>query len=208
MNLCLSAPVNLKKTYICGFIKHTENMSFFDIIVAALLAFSLYKGIKNGLFVEVASFISLLLGIYLAIKFSSLMTGMISKHVSWNPTNIQLTAFILTFILVVIGVYFLAKILTGIADFAMLGWMNKLGGGLFRILKTILILSVFIALFEKINFNNTFAKKETLDNYIFYNPVKKVAAFVYPSIEKWYETFKKEHSEKPEEKETSESEKE
>ncbi|KRD62662.1 colicin V production protein [Flavobacterium sp. Root935] len=183
-------------------------MSFFDIIVAALLAFSLYKGIKNGLFVEVASFISLLLGIYLAIKFSSLMTGMISKHVSWNPTNIQLTAFILTFILVVIGVYFLAKILTGIADFAMLGWMNKLGGGLFRILKTILILSVFIALFEKINFNNTFAKKETLDNYIFYNPVKKVAAFVYPSIEKWYETFKKEHSEKPEEKETSESEKE
>jgi len=183
-------------------------MSFFDIIVATLLAFSLYKGIKNGLFVEVASFISLLLGIYLAIKFSSLMTGMISKHVSWNPTNIQLTAFILTFILVVIGVYFLAKILTGIADFAMLGWMNKLGGGLFRVLKTILILSVFIALFEKINFNNTFAKKETLDNYIFYNPVKKVAAFVYPSIEKWYETFKKEHSDKPEEKETSESEKE
>lgn len=183
-------------------------MSFFDIIVAALLGYSLYKGIKNGLFVEVASFISLLLGIYLAIKFSSLMTGMISKHVSWNPTNIQLTAFILTFILVVIGVYFLAKILTGIADFAMLGWMNKLGGGLFRILKTILILSVFIALFEKINFNNTFAKKETLDNYIFYNPVKKVAAFVYPSIEKWYETFKKEHSEKPQEKETSESEKE
>lgn len=184
-------------------------MSFFDIIVAALLGYSLYKGIKNGLFVEVASFISLLLGIYLAIKFSSLMTEMISKHVSWNPTNIQLTAFILTFILVVIGVYFLAKILTGIADFAMLGWMNKLGGGLFRILKTILILSVFIALFEKINFNNTFAKKETLDNYIFYNPVKKVAAFVYPSIEKWYEAFKKEHSEKPkEEKETSESEKE
>ncbi|MBW1658303.1 CvpA family protein [Flavobacterium quisquiliarum] len=174
-------------------------MSFFDIIVAALLAFSLYKGIKNGLFVEVASFISLLLGIYLAIKFSSIMTGMISKHVSWNPTNIQITAFILTFILVVIGVYFLAKILTGIADFAMLGWMNKLGGGFFRVLKTILILSIFIALFEKINFNNTFAKKETLDNYIFYNPVKKVAAFVYPSIEKWYETFKKEHSEKPEE---------
>lgn len=176
-------------------------MSFFDIIVAVLLGYSLYKGIKNGLFVEVASFISLLLGIYLAIKFSSLMSEMISKHVSWNPTNIQITAFILVFILVVIGVYFLAKILTGIADFAMLGWMNKLGGGFFRVLKTILILSIFIALFEKINFNNTFVKKETLDTTIFYNPVKKVASFVYPSIEKWYETFKKEHSEKTEEKE-------
>lgn len=165
-------------------------MSFFDIIVGALLGFSLYKGIKNGLFVEVASFISLLLGIYLAIKFSSLMKDIISKHVSWNPSTIQITAFILTFVLVVIGVYFLAKILTGIADFAFLGWANKLGGGFFRVLKSILILSIFIALFEKINFNNTFAKKETLDKSIFYNPVKKVAAFVYPSIEKWYENFK------------------
>jgi membrane protein required for colicin V production len=185
-------------------------MSFLDMLFGALLAFSLYKGIKNGLFVEVASFISLLLGIYIAIKFSSLMKEIIMKHVSWNPNTIQITAFILTFILVVIGVYFLAKILTGIADFAFLGWANKLGGGFFRILKTILILSVFIALFEKINFNNTFAKKETLDKSIFYNPIKKVASFVYPSIEKWYDTFKEEHAKDSEEKskEASESEKE
>jgi len=176
-------------------------MSFFDIIMGILLAFSLYKGIKNGLFIEVASFVSLLLGIYLAIKFSSLVKNIIIKYVSWNPNTIQITAFILTFILVVIGVYLLAKILTGIADFAFLGWMNKLGGGFFRVLKTILIVSIFIALFEKINFNNTFAKKETLDKSIFYNPIKKVAAYVYPSIEKGYESLKKANAEKQAEKE-------
>ncbi|MBF4493642.1 CvpA family protein [Flavobacterium sp. JLP] len=174
-------------------------MSLFDIIFGVILCYSLYKGIKNGLFVEIASFVSLLLGIYIAIKFSFLMKEIIGKHVSWNPNTIQVTAFILTFILVVVGVYFLAKILTGIADFAFLGWANKLGGGFFRVLKTILIMSIFIAFFEKINFNNTFAKKETLDNSIFYNPVKKVAAFVYPSIEKWYDTFKKEHAKNSEE---------
>lgn len=176
-------------------------MNFLDMILGALLVFSLYKGIKNGLFVEVASFVSLLLGIYLAIKFSSLMKEIIMKHVSWNPNTIQVVAFILVFILVVIGIYFLAKILTGIADFAFLGWMNKLGGGFFRVLKTILIVSIFIALFEKINFNHTFAKKETLDKSIFYNPIKKVAAFVYPSIEKGYESLKKANAEKQVEKE-------
>jgi membrane protein required for colicin V production len=170
-------------------------MSFFDMILGALLAFSLYKGIKNGLFVEVASFVSLLLGIYIAIKFSSFLKDIIVKYVSWNPNTVQATAFILTFILVVIGVYFLAKILTGIADFAYLGWMNKLGGGFFRVLKTVLIVSIFIALFEKINFNETFAKKQTLDGYIFYNPIKKVAAFVFPSIEKGYEKLKKANAE-------------
>lgn len=183
-------------------------MSFLDILFGALLAFSLYKGIKNGLFVEIASFISLLLGIYIAIKFSSFMKELIMKHVSWNPNTIQVTAFILTFILVVIGVYFLAKILTGIADFAFLGWANKLGGGFFRVLKTILILSIFIALFEKINFNETFAKRETLDKSIFYNPVKKVAAFVYPSIEKWYDTFKEKQAKDSEEKSEEPSQKE
>ncbi|MGO4771469.1 CvpA family protein [Flavobacterium sp. W22_SRS_FK3] len=176
-------------------------MSFFDMILGALLAFSLYKGIKNGLFIEVASFVSLLLGIYLAIKLSSFAKNIIIKYVSWNPNTIQITAFILTFILVVIGVYLLAKILTGIADFAFLGWLNKLGGGFFRVLKTILIVSIFIALFEKINFDNTFAKKETLDKSIFYNPIKTVAAVVYPSIEKGYESLKKANQEESAEKE-------
>jgi len=183
-------------------------MSFLDMILGALLAFGLYKGIKNGLFVEVASFVSLVLGIYIAIKFSSFMKEIIMKHVSWNPNTIQATAFILTFILVVIGVYFLAKILTGIADFAFLGWANKLGGGFFRVLKTILIMSIFIALFEKINFNETFAKKETLDQSIFYNPIKKVAAFVFPSIEKWYDTFKEDHAKKSDESSEAETTKE
>ncbi len=161
-------------------------MSFLDIILGSLLAFGLYKGIKNGLFVEVASLISLLLGIYFAVKFSILTADVLSSMVHWNPKTIQITAFILTFILVVIGISLLAKFLTGIADFAQLGWINKLGGGFFRLLKTILIVSIFLNLFEKINFNNTFAKKETLDTSIFYRPIQKTAGFVYPSIEKWY----------------------
>jgi len=208
MNLCRPEFLNLKKDLYLRLNKQEKNMSFLDMILGALLAFGLYKGIKNGLFVEVASFVSLVLGIYIAIKFSSFMKEIIMKHVSWNPNTIQATAFILTFILVVIGVYFLAKILTGIADFAFLGWANKLGGGFFRVLKTILIMSIFIALFEKINFNETFAKKETLDQSIFYNPIKKVAAFVFPSIEKWYDTFKEDHAKKSDESPEAETTKE
>ena len=208
INLCRPESLNLKKDLYLRLNKQEKNMSFLDMILGALLAFGLYKGIKNGLFVEVASFVSLVLGIYIAIKFSSFMKEIIMKHVSWNPNTIQATAFILTFILVVIGVYFLAKILTGIADFAFLGWANKLGGGFFRVLKTILIMSIFIALFEKINFNETFAKKETLDQSIFYNPIKKVAAFVFPSIEKWYDTFKEDHAKKSDESPEAETTKE
>lgn len=166
-------------------------MAFLDVILGGLLGYALYKGIRNGLFVEIASLLSLLAGIYFAIKFSSLIRTMLSQTVNWNPNTIQITAFILTFVIVVIGISLLAKILTGIADFAFLGWINKAGGGFFRLLKTVLIISVVFTIFEKINYNNFLAKKETLDNSIFYNPIQKTAGFIFPSIEKWYYDVKK-----------------
>lgn len=165
-------------------------MTIFDMILGVALVYGLYKGIRNGLFVELASLISLLLGIYFAIKFSYFLKEFIIKHVSWNPNTVQIAAFILTFIAVVIGITLLAKLFTQIADFAFMGWINKLGGGVFRVLKMILILSVVFTLFEKINFNNTFAKEETLDNSVFYRPIQKVAGFIYPSIASFYDTMK------------------
>lgn len=166
-------------------------MSFLDIILGALLAFALYKGIVNGLFIELASFLSLILGIYLAVRFSVITKDILADFVHWNPNTIQVIAFLLTFILVVIGIHFLAKILTGIVDFAFLGWINKLGGGIFRVLKTVLIIGIVFSLFEKINHNHFLAKQETLDQSIFYNPIQKTAAFMYPSIAKWYGDLKK-----------------
>lgn len=163
-------------------------MGFLDIILGALLAFALYKGIRNGLFVELASLVSLLAGIYIAIKFSSLIKGIFSGF--GNPYTIQVIAFAFTFIGVVVGISFLGKFLTKIADFAYLGLPNKIGGGFFRLLKTVLIVGVVFSVFEKINYHNFLAKKETLDRSIFYNPIQKTAGFIFPSIEKWYSNFK------------------
>jgi membrane protein required for colicin V production len=173
-------------------------MGVLDIILGVLLVYSLYKGVMNGLFVEIASLISLLLGIYFAIKFSFLMRDSLAGFLHWKPNTIQTIAFILTFILVVIGVTLLAKILTGIADLAFLGWINKLGGGFFRVLKTILILGTLFTVFEKMNYNNILAKKETLDQSLFYHPIQKTAQFFYPSLEKWYGEFKSKTSDKKE----------
>lgn len=166
-------------------------MSFFDIIIGGFLCYSFYKGIRNGLFVEMASFFSLILGIYIAIKFSDIAKTILSSWLHWNPYTIQVFAFILTFIIVVIGIYLLGKFLTNIADFAFMGWINSVGGGLFRVLKIILIISIFFTIFEKINYHNILAKKETLDKSIFFNPIQKIAGFVFPSIEKWYDKARK-----------------
>jgi len=60
-------------------------------------------------------------------------------------------------------------------------------------LKTVLMLSVLLNLFEKVNSNHAFADTDTLDKSIFYHPVRKVSKFIYPSIEEWFTAFKTEH---------------
>ena len=165
-------------------------MSFLDIVLGALLVYSLYKGIKNGLFVELASLISLVVGVYISIKFSYLIKSALGEVVSWQPKYIVVISFALTFFLAIVGIHMLAKFFTGIADFAYLGWLNKLGGAGFSLLKTILILSIVFNLFQKININNFIVKEETLNNSMFYNPIQEVSKFIFPTLEEWYNDFK------------------
>ena len=162
-------------------------MGILDIIIAALLIYAAFKGIQNGLFVELASFFSLIAGIYIAIQFSSMAKTALAGVVKWNPYTVQVIAFIVTFLVVIIGVSLVGKFLTKFASFAYLGWINKAGGGFFRVLKTVLIVSVFFTVFEKINYNNFLAKKSSLDNSIFFNPIQKTADFIFPSIQKLYQ---------------------
>jgi membrane protein required for colicin V production len=91
---------------------------------------------------------------------------------------------------VVIGISLLAKFLTKMANLASLGIVNKVTGGVFGLLKTILILGVSLNVFQKINVNYTFAEKATIDKSLFYNPIQKMAALIYPSVEEWYKEIK------------------
>ena len=166
-------------------------MGFLDIILGIFLAYGLIRGIWNGFFVEFASLISLMLGIYVAIKFSFITAEFLSDLFSWNPKTIAIWAFILTFIAVVLGVSLLAKFFTTVANFASLGIFNKIAGGIFGVIKMCLILSFVLALFQKINFNNTFAEKETLENSLFYNPILKISEYVFPVFEEWFAELKK-----------------
>jgi len=45
-------------------------MNYIDIIILAVLAWALFRGFKNGLFIEIASIAALILGIWGAIRFS------------------------------------------------------------------------------------------------------------------------------------------
>jgi membrane protein required for colicin V production len=156
-------------------------MGFLDIIIAALLIYAAFKGIQNGLFVELASFFSLIAGIYLAIKFSSMAKTALSGVFKWNPYTIQVIAFILTFLVVIIGISLAGKFLTKMVSFAYLGWINKAGGGFFRMLKTVLIVSILFSVFEKINYNHV-QKSDYKINLNLYFTSRIASDSIQPSV--------------------------
>lgn len=157
-------------------------MNTFDIIIAALLIFGFVRGIMKGLFVEVASLVALIAGVYGAIHFSYFIGDWLKESVTWEERYITLAAFAGTFIVIIIVITLMGKLLTKIADFAALGILNKVLGGVFGAVKIGLILSVIFIFFSRMNDTIPFVKKEVLEESILYSPIKKVAPTLFPSI--------------------------
>ncbi|MGY0426880.1 MAG: CvpA family protein [Polaribacter sp.] len=157
-------------------------MHIFDIIITALLIFGFVKGVLKGLFVEIASLVALIGGVYGAIHFSYFIADYLKEVVSWKEEYISLTAFAGTFVVIILVISLLGKALTKLADFASLGILNKILGGVFGALKIGLILSVIFLFFSKINNTIPFLTKEKLESSILYEPIKIIAPTIFPSI--------------------------
>lgn len=157
-------------------------MSFLDIVLGLLLLYGLWKGLKNGLFVEIASIIALVAGIYGAIHFSYYAGDYLSQNMEWNERYINIAAFAVTFIIIVLAVHLLGKFLTKIADFAMLGLLNKIAGALFGVLKVAVILGALLVFLDRAYSSLGFIKSETVQQSILYEPIKEIGEFIFSKV--------------------------
>ncbi len=157
-------------------------MNVLDIVLGSLILFGLIRGLMKGLFVEVASIVALILGIYGAIHFSNFAASFLENRVNWDEKYINITAFAITFIVIIVVIALAGKALTKLADFASLGILNKLLGGVFGALKIGLILSVVLIIFNKMNSNIPLIEDHELEDSMLYKPVKSLAPIIFPSI--------------------------
>src|SRR5690606_28344172 len=135
-------------------------MSVLDVVLLALLILGFSRGFIRGFFVELASVIALIAGIYGAFHFSNYAASYLKDRVDWDENTINIAALVVTFVAIVLIIALTGKALTKLADFAMLGLFNKLFGALFGGLKTALILSVFLIVMDKMNANIMFVTEK------------------------------------------------
>lgn len=173
-------------------------MTVIDIILVAFLGLGLVRGFLKGFFVEIASLVALVAGIYGAIHFSFYAAEILIEHVDWDEKTINIAAFAITFIVIVLVIALAGKALTKLANFAALGILNKLLGALFGVVKMALILSVLLNVFNVMNTTITFVDDEHTKDATLYEPVKSLAPMIFPFMIKSANDDKVEENEETE----------
>ncbi len=159
-------------------------MNFLDIILGVFLGLGIYKGIKNGLLLELASLVALIMGIYAAIHFSHILGNYITEQWQWNESTVNIAAFILTFIIVVLIINLVGKLLTKVAKAVMLGTLNRLAGAVFGALKVAIIIGALLLFLDKANNSLHIVKEETINESVLYKPIKEIGEFVFSLVMK------------------------
>lgn len=154
-------------------------INYFDLAVLIPLLFGMYKGFTKGLILSIATLVGLILGVWSGVKFSHITSELLFDKFQ---IDIPLLAFAVTFLGVLILMYFLGKLLSKFIDILALGLFNKIGGAIFSAFKTILILTVVLLFFE--NVNNTFKLVDTatLNGSLFYPFLKGISKYVFPYL--------------------------
>jgi len=157
-------------------------MNWLDAIIVVVLILSLVTGFINGLVKEVASLAALILGIWGAIKFSSFTAEKLYDYFDMTGRYVGIIAFLITFGLIVVLIHFIGILADKVVNAASLGFINRILGIVFGLLKSVLIMSVFFVVLNALDVRRSFLPKKTIEESKFYNPISDIAPAIFPII--------------------------
>ena len=157
-------------------------METLDIIILICFIPAIIRGLQKGFIEQVVALVSLILGAWLAFHFSSLVSSWLHPYLDVSESVLNVISFALIVIVVVLLLFLLGKMLTGVVKLVLLGWLDRLLGLVFAILKAGLIIGLAIILFDTLNLKFEFVKAEVLDASVLYNPIKDMSYAIFPYL--------------------------
>lgn len=182
-------------------------MTGLDIVICIFLIIAAFKGYSNGFLKELASLAAIIAGAYGAFYFSEYLQGFIARIYNFSEEFLIVVSFAVTFLIIVIVINIIANILTKIADFAMLGFLNKLLGALFGVIKRILVIGVILMLLNIYGDRIALISEKNKEESVLYHPITAISIFLFPPIiEEINKNYEKLMEQKNEESEINSSE--
>jgi membrane protein required for colicin V production len=162
-------------------------MNLLDVILLILLIAAAISGYSRGLFVELASVFSLILGIWAGVDFSPHLQVWLAKFLSWSPTNLRLLAFLMIFLSVVIIVHLVANVFEKTIRALALGFLSRFGGALIGALKAAFFMSIFLLLITAMErYTTSIIPEKSKRESKLYRPIENFAPRILPFL-KFYQ---------------------
>jgi membrane protein required for colicin V production len=167
-------------------------MNSLDIGILLIAALFFIRGIFRGFVFELVTVVGLILGYIISITYMSLVSGYILSIFPTAPESIiNLISFFVLFVGTNLILRLVANIITKTLKIAMLGWLNRLLGGLLGMFKSILIMSIIVFIIDLIPFSSTLLEQiEVQSSQLypildmlgprFYSEIQKLTAIILP----------------------------
>jgi membrane protein required for colicin V production len=157
-------------------------MSTPDIIILICFLPAVISGIKNGFIEQVVALVSLVLGAWLAFRFSNVVGEWLQPYMEVSETVLHVISFAVIMVAVVLVLFVLGKILTGLTKLVLLGWLDRLLGLVFALLIAGLFIGIGIILFDTLNVKFGFVDEAVLEESVLYGPIRDIAYMVFPYL--------------------------
>ncbi|WP_164905229.1 CvpA family protein [Aequorivita ciconiae] len=161
-------------------------MNTIDIVLGLILIIAFFMGFRKGFLRVLASLIGLVAGVYCAVFFSGYVADYLVRWFDWSSDINRIAAFVITLVLVVLLFALLGRVLTKVANFALMGFLNKFMGGILNVIKTAFLISVIFMLVNSSE-NYSILTPEKRETSTLYAPIAVLAPTILPTIEKHLE---------------------
>lgn len=157
-------------------------MNILDIILLICFIPAVVQGFSKGFISQVIAIVSIIAGVWMSFHFATMVSGWLGQYIQGSEQVLKIVAFTLIFIAVIAVLALLGKFLEGTVKLIMLGWLNRLLGVVFSLLKAGLIVGLAIMAFCSLNNTFQFVSEETLNSSILFPPLKDLAYTVFPYL--------------------------
>jgi len=160
-------------------------MNSLDIGILLIAALFFIRGIFRGFVFELVTVVGLILGYIISITYLSLLTAYILSVFPTFPESIvNLVSFFILFVGTNLLLRLVAKVITKTLKIAMLGWLNRLLGGLLGALKSIIIMSILVFIIDLIPFSSVLLEEVEVQTSQLYPILNALGPQLYAEIQK------------------------
>ena len=150
-------------------------MNPFDVFIILIMGYSIVRGLFRGLVKEVSSIIGVLGGFYAAYSYYPMVAKLLSGIID-EQSYLNILSFLIVFCGILIIISILGVVIKYLLNVAFLGWVDRICGLGFGLIKGVLIVTViFIILTTFLSKGAPIIKKSILAPHVIWISERMVA---------------------------------